>query len=109
MWFVFPQLGALGRSETAKFFGLGSVEDAGQYLAHPILGPRLEEASGLLLRHQGRSAEDIFGGVDAQKLRSCMTLFEAVDHAPPVFTEVLDAFYEGERCPLTLGIIGHRG
>ncbi len=109
MWFVFPQLGALGRSETAKFFGLGSIDDAEQYLAHPILGPRLEEASGLLLRHRGQTAEDIFGGVDAQKLRSCMTLFEAVDHAPAVFGEVLDAFYDGERCPLTQGIIGNRG
>ncbi len=105
MWFVFPQLSALGRSGTAKRYGLDDVDAAAAYLAHPVLRERLTQASRLMLSHSGESAESILGGVDAMKLRSSMTLFEAVPGAPQVFSEVLDSFYGGERCPLTLAEI----
>ena len=107
MWFVFPQLRALGRSATALHYGLASPAEAEAYWRHPVLGPRLEACSTQVARHAGsRSAVQIFGAIDAMKLRSCMTLFEAIVAAQPapapVFAKVLDAFYAGERDPLTL-------
>ena len=95
MWFVFPQLRGLGRSETAAFYGLGGSEDAAAYLAHPVLGARLAEAARLMLAHAGTPADAILGPVDALKLRSSMTLFAAVPGAPEVFGRVLGAFFEG--------------
>lgn len=102
MWFVFPQLAVLGRSGTAKFYGIEGLAEAKAYLAHPVLGARLEQAAQAMLRHRGRAAADILGPVDAMKLRSSMTLFEAVEGATPVFGEVLGAFYGGERCGVTV-------
>lgn len=102
MWFVFPQLAALGRSPTAKRFGLEDLDEAARYLAHPVLGPRLEEAAARLLAHRGAPPETILGPVDSMKLRSSMTLFSRAPGAAPVFTEVLEAFYGGDPCPLTL-------
>ncbi|SMX32396.1 DUF1810 domain-containing protein [Maliponia aquimaris] len=106
IWWVFPQLEALGRSPRARHFGLGGVDEAADYLAHPVLGPRLEQTAGLLLDHAGTDPEDILGPVDALKVRSCMTLFEAVPDAPPVFAEVLGQMYGGTRCPVTQGALG---
>src|SRR3954447_6610087 len=77
MWFVFPQLAGLGRSPTARFYAIESLEEARLYLGHDLLGPRLEECAETVLGHRGLSAGAIFGGVDAMKLRSSMTLFEA--------------------------------
>ena len=109
MWFVFPQLAGLGRSPTARFYGIASADEARAYLAHPLLGPRLRECSEALLAHRGRSAESILGPVDALKLRSSMTLFEAaVEEAGP-FARVLETFYDGERDPLTLDLLGRGG
>lgn len=105
MWFVFPQLRGLGRSSTAEFYGLDGLEDAEAYLAHPVLGPRLVEAAGLMLAQEGTSAEAILGPVDALKLRSSMTLFAAVPGAPEIFTQVLGAFHEGP-CERTLTMLG---
>jgi uncharacterized protein (DUF1810 family) len=103
MWFVFPQLAVLGRSATARFFGIEVAAEASAYLAHPVLGPRLRHCAGLLLRHQGRSAHEIMGSPDDLKLCSCMTLFEHV--APPreqaLFGEVLERYFQGRRDPLT--------
>jgi uncharacterized protein (DUF1810 family) len=96
MWFVFPQLAGLGRSAMAQAYALGSVDEARAYLAHPVLGPRLIECTRALLTHTDRSAEQVFGGIDALKLRSSMTLFARADPGEPVFREVLDAFYAGE-------------
>ncbi|MEY8840519.1 DUF1810 domain-containing protein [Cribrihabitans sp. XS_ASV171] len=106
MWFVFPQLAALGRSGTAKRYGLEDLDAAAAYLAHPLLRERLVQASRVMLSHSDKSAESILGSVDAMKLRSSMTLFEAVPGAPEVFSEVLDTFHAGERCPLTRAQIG---
>jgi uncharacterized protein (DUF1810 family) len=101
IWWIFPQLARLGRSPRARHFGLAGLAEATAYLAHPVLGPRLEHAARLVLAHQGAAAEDILGEVDARKLRSSMTLFEAVPGAPPTFAAVLDRLYAGARCPRT--------
>ena len=79
MWYVFPQVAGLGRSATAREFAISSVAEARAYLAHPVLGPRLRECARVVADTQGRPAERIFGLVDAMKLRSSMTLFQAAD------------------------------
>jgi uncharacterized protein (DUF1810 family) len=81
MWFVFPQVAGLGMSAMAREFAISSVAEARAYLAHPVLGPRLRECARIVADTEGRTAERIFGPVDAMKLRSSMTLFEAADLA----------------------------
>jgi uncharacterized protein (DUF1810 family) len=95
MWFVFPQLRALGQSATAKHYGIASLDEARAYMAHPILGPRLGDCAGLVLAIQGRTAHDIFGSIDALKLRSCMTLFMAAVPDIAVFGDVIRKYYDG--------------
>lgn len=102
MWYVFPQLASLGRSDTAKHYGLRDLDEARAYLAHPVLGPRLLERSKQVLAIEGRSAYAIFGAVDALKFCSCMTLFAAADPRQPVFRECLEKYYDGEQDPHTL-------
>jgi uncharacterized protein (DUF1810 family) len=97
MWFVFPQLAGLGRSGTARFYGIASLAEARAYWAHPVLGARLKECCGLLTALQGRSALQVFGPIDALKLRSCLTLFERAAPDEPVFGRLLDKYYGGER------------
>lgn len=105
MWFIFPQACGLGRSRKARLYAIRGIEEAQAYLSHPILGTRLREAIKLVLSNQGkRSAEVILGEVDALKFRSCVTLFEAVAQEQ-IFAETLEAFYAGERCPLTQSIV----
>jgi uncharacterized protein (DUF1810 family) len=101
MWFVFPQLAALGRSETARFYGISGADEAKAYLEHPLLGPRLLECCALLLKITGVSAREVFGDIDAMKLRSCLTLFEGVAPNAPIFRECLEGYFAGERDPLT--------
>jgi uncharacterized protein (DUF1810 family) len=101
MWFVFPQIAGLGRSPMAQRYAIGSLDEARAYLAHPVLGERLREASRALLDHGGTEA--IFGGIDALKLRSSMTLFDRAAGDDEVFRRVLDAFFGGEPDPATLG------
>jgi uncharacterized protein (DUF1810 family) len=95
MWFVFPQVAGLGRSETARFYAIGSLDEARAYLAHPLLGPRLLECVRLLLEIEGRTADVILGPIDALKLRSSMTLFLRAAPDEPVFAAVIDRFYGG--------------
>ncbi len=95
MWFVFPQLRALGRSATAQHYGISSLAEARTYMAHPVLGPRLTECAELVLAVQGRSAHEIFGSPDDMKLRSCMTLFAAAAPDTPIFDAVLGQYYGG--------------
>jgi len=102
MWFVFPQLTSLGRSDTARFYGLEDGAEATAYWRHPVLGERLKQCARLVLATEGESAHDIFGSPDDLKLRSCMTLFDAVAPDEPVFREVLARFYGGEPDPATL-------
>lgn len=102
MWFVFPQLAELGKSHMAQLYGIEDLAEAKAYLGHEVLGPRLAEVARLVLSHQGQDAAEILGKVDAKKLRSSMTLFAAVPDAPDAFKQVIDAFYGGTPCPLTI-------
>ncbi len=106
MWFVFPQLKGLGRSGTARFYGMAGAEEARAYLAHPVLGARLRECCELLLRLQGLGAVDVFGAVDALKLRSSLTLFDAVAPGCALFGDCLQRYFDGQRDPLTLELLG---
>jgi uncharacterized protein (DUF1810 family) len=102
MWFVFPQIAGLGRSPMAQRYAIGSLAEAEAYVAHPVLGPRLLECARILTELRGRSARDVLGDVDAQKLRSSMTLFARAAPEHPVFGEVLGAYFDGTEDPATL-------
>ncbi|HEV2791043.1 MAG TPA: DUF1810 domain-containing protein [Solirubrobacterales bacterium] len=118
MWFVFPQLTGLGRSEMSRRYAIASLDEAQAYLEHPVLGPRLVECCKALLTHEGKSADEILGTIDATKLRSSTTLFaRAAELASPretaytavsrglgdaqVFAEVLERYFDGEPDPAT--------
>ncbi|HMW22568.1 MAG TPA: DUF1810 domain-containing protein [Burkholderiaceae bacterium] len=106
MWFIFPQLRGLGRSETARFYGLADLDEARAYWAHPLLGPRLREACGLLAALPPTlSAERVLGPVDALKLRSCLTLFERVAPEEAVFGVLLARWYGGQRDEASLRML----
>ena len=95
MWFIFPQLASLGHSPTAQFYGIASLDEARTYLQHPLLGSRLEDSVRAVIGWAGRrSAEQIFGPVDAMKLRSSLTLFNAVDPGH-LFEKALTEFFGG--------------
>lgn len=102
MWFVFPQLASLGKSHMAQLYGIEDLAEATAYLNHPELRRRMVEVAALMLGHKGKDAAEILGGIDAKKLRSSMTLFAAVPGAPEELRQVLEAFFGGEPCPLTL-------
>lgn len=102
MWFVFPQIGGLGRSEMARRYAIGSLAEARAYLAHPVLGPRLQECTELVNAIDGRTANEVFGSPDDLKFRSSMTLFEAAADDPSPFATALGKYYDGERDPKTL-------
>jgi uncharacterized protein (DUF1810 family) len=95
MWFVFPQIAGLGQSPTSRQYAISSLAEAKAYLEHPVLGPRLRECAGLVAQVQGRSAEQIFGGIDAQKLHSSMTLFLRAAPDETLFQQVLDQYFGG--------------
>ncbi len=106
MWYVFPQLAGLGKSERAKFYGIADADEARRYLNSP-LGARLVRLTSIVLANP-RPAIQIFGVVDAAKFKSCMTLFEAVAQDETVFTEALDKFFKGQRCQRTLtALVSH--
>lgn len=105
MWFVFPQLAELGQSPTAKFFGIRSTSEARDFLAHPLLGPRLRQCVELLDLWAGeRSAEQILGSLDAMKLRSSLTLFDWVEPGT-IFDQALLHFFDGARDQRTLALL----
>lgn len=105
IWFILPQLSALGRSGMARRYGIPGIEEARAYLQHPVLGARLRECCEALLALEGVSAHAIMGSPDDLKLRSCATLFAQVDEAGSVFEQILDKYYKGERDPLTLACL----
>lgn len=105
MWFIFPQIKGLGTSDTSTHYAIADIKEAAEFLAHPILGKHLMEISELLLRLKPKSAASIFGDLDAQKLRSSMTLFTQIENSNTVFQEILNTFFSGEKDPLTLSII----
>jgi uncharacterized protein (DUF1810 family) len=102
MWFIFPQAAGLGFSAMAREYGISSLDEARAYLAHPVLGPRLAECAGALLALDGLTAQDIFGGVDAMKLRSSVTLFQAADPDAVAFGAVLAKYFDGQQDQATL-------
>ena len=101
MWYVFPQIAGLGQSPTSRMYAIRSLEEARAYLAHPELGARLAECAGILACHQGPTAEQIFGALDALKLRSSMTLFARAAPGEPLFGAVLDKYFGGTADPAT--------
>jgi uncharacterized protein (DUF1810 family) len=101
MWFVFPQLAGLGRSGTARYYAIRSLAEAEAYLAHPVLGDRLRESSAVVAGLAGLSAGDVFGAVDAVKLRSSMTLFARAAPEEQVFGDVLQRYFGGQPDPTT--------
>ncbi len=109
MWFVFPQLAGLGHSSMARRFALTGLAEAQAYLAHGVLGPRLTDCTTLVLRHNDRTAHDIFGSPDDLKFRSSMTLFAraaAQTKSAAPFGAALDAFYRGAEDARTLDLLG---
>ena len=101
MWFVFPQIAGLGHSPMSQRFSLSSLEEAKAYLQHPVLGPRLIECTEVVVESIGRTAEEIFGAVDAQKLQSSMTLFMRALPDEPHFKQVLRLYFDGQPDPAT--------
>ena len=95
MWFVFPQIAGLGQSPTSRQFAISSAAEATAYLEHPVLGPRLRECARILADLKGRSADQIFGSVDAMKLRSSMTLFHRAAPDEALFSQVLTRYFDG--------------
>jgi uncharacterized protein (DUF1810 family) len=104
MWFVFPQIEGLGRSGMAQRYAIASLDEARAYLAHPVLGDRLRKCAEIVAGLNG-TAEAIFGGIDAVKLRSSMTLFAAVAGPGSVFETVLERYYGGAADPQTTRIL----
>jgi uncharacterized protein (DUF1810 family) len=106
MWFVFPQIAGLGQSPVARMYAISGLAEAQAYLAHPVLGPRLAECAAIVgglsgRTAEGRTAEQIFGGIDALKLRSSMTLFLRAAPDQPAFRQVLDQYFGGKPDPAT--------
>lgn len=105
MWFIFPQLKALGSSGTAKFYGLSGLSEAKQYLAHPVLGPRLLACTQAVLAHGDKTVHEIFGTPDDMKFRSRMTLFMSAAPEVDLFSKALAMFYAGESDPTTVDLV----
>ncbi len=95
MWFVFPQIAGLGRSATAQHYAISGLDEARAYLAHPVLGARLREGAGILVGLETSDAVAVMGSIDALKLHSSMTLFALADPDEPVFSAVLDKYFDG--------------
>jgi uncharacterized protein (DUF1810 family) len=102
MWFVFPQLKALGRSPTAKFYGLEDLEEARAYLEHKVLGPRLLACTRLVNGIGGKTANEIFGSPDDMKFHSCVTLFHRAAPHEGAFTDALRKYFGGAEDELTV-------
>ena len=105
MWYIFPQIKGLGQSETSRFYAITDAAEATSYLQHPVLGNRLVEISRTLLELKEKDPVKIFGKPDDLKLKSSMTLFASLADATPVFNEVLEKFFDGERDSKTLKIL----
>lgn len=107
MWFIFPQIQGLGFSETSRFYALKDLNEADEYLKHPLLGSRLIRICSELLKLAGNNATKIFGYPDDLKLKSSMTLFASLQNTDPVFQRVLEKFFEGVKDDKTLRIIAN--
>ncbi len=105
MWFIFPQMDGLAYSPTAKYYAIKSLEEARQYLKHPVLGKRLWECAETVLGIEGRSASEIFGYPDDLKLKSSMTLFARVADSDSVFACILKKYFHGEPDVRTIDLL----
>ena len=108
MWFIFPQIRGLGRSPAARVYAIRSLEEAKAYLRHPVLGSRLMECTQLVVMTEGKNIEQIFGGIDAKKFRSCMTLFHQADPDDLLFGRALEKYFCGEPDEKTLNRVNGR-
>lgn len=106
MWFIFPQMRGLGMSDMAYIYGIADRSETEAYLAHPVLSARLHEITGALLALEESNPNMIFGGIDAMKLRSSMTLFAAVSEDGSVFHRALEKFFGGKADQRTLELLG---
>lgn len=106
MWYIFPQIDGLGRSETARHYAIKSFDEARAYLAHPLLGVRLVECCETILAVRDKSASEIFGFPDDMKLKSCLTLFAAAAEGSSVFSRVLDKYFDGKPDRRTIDLLG---
>ncbi|KQO22869.1 calpastatin [Flavobacterium sp. Leaf82] len=95
MWFIFPQIKGLGSCDTSKFYEIKNADEAIAFLEHPILGKHLIEITAELIKTDEKTAEEIFGNPDNEKLQSCMTLFASIQNSEPVFNDVLDKYFDG--------------
>ncbi len=109
MWYVFPQLAGLGRSPASRQYSISTLAEAGAYLRHPVLGPRLVACVEAVLAIEGRSAHEIFGSPDDRKLRSSITLFAVVSPPGSVFHRLLETYFRGEPDARTLRLLGLDG
>ncbi len=105
MWYVFPQLAGLGRSETSRQYAIADLDEAKTYLEHPVLGPRLVECAAAVLEVDGRSAYEIFGSPDDLKLHSSATLFAQVSPPDSVFSRLLAKYFGGQEDQQTLRLL----
>ena len=105
MWYIFPQIQGLGFSSTAQYYAIRDLNEAKEYLSHPVLGERLKEISSALLELEGLSASEIFGYPDDLKLRSSMTLFRLADLNCDIFEQVLEKYYDGKPDERTVSIV----
>ncbi len=105
MWFVFPQIAGLGRSEMAERYAISSIQEARAYVAHPTLGPRLRECMVALLETEHRTSQEVLGEIDAMKLRSSMTLFSIAAPNEPLFRQILDRYFAGAADEATLKLL----
>jgi uncharacterized protein (DUF1810 family) len=105
MWFIFPQLRGLGRSESSRFYGLASLKEAETYLGHPILGPRLQEITEVVTGLKKRKLEDIFAHPDERQFHSCMTLFAIAGDDTRVFDNALIKYFKSELDPDTRDLL----
>ena len=104
MWFIFPQLAGLGHSPMAQRYAIGSIAEARAYLADPVLGTRYRECVASLQALPATTAERVFGGIDAIKLKSSLTLFDEANHEP-LFSEAIGRWFEGQRDEATLRLL----
>ncbi len=105
MWYIFPQIGGLGFSETSRYYSIKNEEEAEAFLQHPLLGERLITICNVLLSLPTNNAHSIFGSPDDVKLKSCATLFASLPNANPVFEDVLQKFFGGKKDESTLRIL----
>jgi uncharacterized protein (DUF1810 family) len=105
IWFVFPQLAGLGSSAMSERYSIRSLDEAGAYLRHPVLGERLLECAEALLGLEGDDPVAVMGTIDALKLRSSMTLFASVRDTDLVFERVLARYYQGRMDPVTTRLL----